>query len=197
MNLWLRLLRVLIAGMFGKVLHVPNNVSRLTFRVWFHDLDPFRHMNNGRYLTIMDLGRTDIMVRSGLLRVARARKWTPIASAIVIRYRREMRLFQKFRLELRILWWDETRSVIEQVFIHDGGKHDGQVAAHALFLGGLYDRAIRKFVPISVLMEEVGSSGQSPPMSAQVATYLKVNAAMKEAIRPTSTGSTTASGATT
>lgn len=179
MNLWLRLIGVLIAGLFGNALRMPQDVSRLTLRVWPHDLDPFRHMNNGRYLTIMDLGRTDIMVRSGLLRAARRHKWTPIASAVIIRFRREMRLFQKFRLESRILWWNETRSVIEQVFVLEGGRHDGQVAAHALFLGGLYDRAIRKFVPIARLMEEVGASGESPPMTPQVAAYLATGAAMK------------------
>jgi len=122
------------------------------------------------------------MVRSGLLRAARRHKWTPIASAVIIRFRREMRLFQKFRLESRILWWDETRSVIEQVFVLEGGRHDGQVAAHALFLGGLYDRAIRKFVPIALLMEEVGASGESPPLTPQVAAYLATDAAMKETL---------------
>ncbi|HMN36495.1 MAG TPA: thioesterase family protein [Hyphomicrobium sp.] len=183
MNLWLRLIRVVIAGLLGNGLRLPQECSRVTFRVWLHDLDPFGHMNNGRYLTIMDLGRSDLAVRSGLLRAARRHKWTPIASAVMIRFRREMRLFQKFRLETRILWWDDTRSVIEQVFIHEGGVHDGQVAAHALFLGGFYDRAIRKFVPIARLMEEVGSSGESPPMTPQVAAYLATDDAMRAAIR--------------
>ena len=77
---------------------------------------------------------------------------------------REMRLFQKFRLETRILWWDEKQSVIEQLFILDGGKHDGHVAAQAMFKGGLYDRASRQFVPIARLMDEVGFKSQSPAM---------------------------------
>ncbi|MGE0053890.1 MAG: thioesterase family protein [Hyphomicrobium sp.] len=183
MNLWLRMIWVVIAGWLGGVLKPPQDVSSVSFRVWPHDLDPFGHMNNGRYLTIMDLGRTDIMVRSGLLRAAARHKWTPIASAVVIRFRREMRLFQKFRLESRILWWDDTVSIIEQIFVLEGGPHNGQVAAHALFKGGLYDRAARKFVPISRLMEEIGLSGQSPDMPPRVAAYLATDQAMKTAIR--------------
>ena len=70
MNLWLRLIWVALSGWLGHRLDLPGEASRLTFRVWFHDLDPFRHMNNGRYLTLMDLGRTDLMVRSGLARAA-------------------------------------------------------------------------------------------------------------------------------
>lgn len=183
MNLWLRLFWVVIGGWFKARLALPQEASRLTFRVWFHDLDPFRHMNNGRYLTIMDLGRTDLMVRSGLARAAMRHKWTPIASAVVIRFRREMRLFQKFALETRILWWDETSSVIEQVFIFIGGRHDGHVAARALFKGGLYDRSIRQFVPIARLMAETGASGASPPMSAEVAAYLQTDSEMQAAGR--------------
>lgn len=179
MNLWLRLLWTALCGWFGRRLDLPGEPSRLTFRVWFHDLDPFRHMNNGRYLTLMDLGRTDLMVRSGLARAAFAHKWTPIASAVVIRFRREMRLFQKFHLITRIVWWDERQSVIEQAFVLVGGKHDGQVAAHAMFKGGLYDRGAKAFVPAARLMQEAGFSVQSPPMSEAVAAYLAADEAMK------------------
>ena len=32
-------------------------------RVWPNDLDTNAHMNNGRYLTLMDLGRFDLMTQ--------------------------------------------------------------------------------------------------------------------------------------
>lgn len=181
MNLWLRLFWVALSGWLGRRLALPGEASRLTFRVWFHDLDPFRHMNNGRYLTLMDLGRTDLMVRSGLARAAFAHGWTPIASAVVIRFRREMRLFQKFHLVTRIVWWDERQSVITQEFVLEGGKHHGQVAAQAMFKGGLYDRAAKAFVPVARLMQEGGFSGDSPAMNEAVAAYLKTDEAMKRA----------------
>jgi hypothetical protein len=36
------------------------------FRCWFTDLDILRHMNNGKYFSIMDLARVDLMIRAGL-----------------------------------------------------------------------------------------------------------------------------------
>ena len=68
MNLWLRVLHLIITSFFRPKLDPVRDVSRLTFRVWPHDLDTSLHMNNGRYWTLMDLGRTDIMIRSGLWR---------------------------------------------------------------------------------------------------------------------------------
>ncbi|MGL4397002.1 MAG: acyl-CoA thioesterase, partial [Hyphomicrobium sp.] len=89
MNLWFRLIWMLLTSGLRPRLHLPGGTSAVRFRVWPNDLDLMRHMNNGRYLTLMDLGRTDLMLCSGLWRVALANKWTPIASAVVIRFRRE------------------------------------------------------------------------------------------------------------
>jgi len=183
MNLWFRLVSVLLSALWRGAIVIPRDTSVLRFRVWFHDLDAIGHMNNGRYLTLMDLGRTDLMLRSGLLRAAIRHKWTPIASAILIRFRREMRLFQSFRIESRIVFWDAMVVVIEHVFIIVGGRHDGQAAARALFKGGLYDRRAKAFVPIARLMEETGVTATPPEPSAEIAAYLAADEAMKRAGR--------------
>jgi acyl-CoA thioesterase FadM len=187
MNLWLRLLGCLIGAWFARALTLPSEVSRLGFRVWPHDLDPSWHMNNGRYLTIMDLGRFDVMARSGLLRAAMRHRWTPIASGIQIRYRRELRLFQTFRLETRLLWWDKHLVVMEQRFVITSGPHAGQVAAHALFKGGLYDRAERRFVAVARLMTETGIDATCPPPSPEVAAFLASDEALRQAPEPAAT----------
>lgn len=56
MNLWLRLLWLIVTAKARGALVLPEGVSIVTFRVWPHDLDLSVHMNNGRYLTLMDLG---------------------------------------------------------------------------------------------------------------------------------------------
>ncbi len=183
MNLWLRLLWLLLTGWRRTALALPGDASQLPFRVWPHDLDISLHMNNGRYLTLMDLGRTDLMLRSGLWRAVWRHKWTPIASAITIRYRRELRPFQKFRLETRLLTWDDTLVVMEQNFLIVGGRRDGHVAAHALFKGGLYDRAKGAFVPVAVLMQTIGVSAESPRPAPDVDAFLHADDQMKQAAR--------------
>lgn len=183
MNLWFRLVWMFYAARGAPTLMLPADTSRLSFRVWLHDLDLSLHMNNGRYLTLMDLGRLDIMLRSGLWREVWKQKWTPIASAITVRFRRELRPFQKFRLETRLLCWDRTLVVMEQSFFIDGGSRDGQLAARALFKGGLYDRKARAFVPVSRLMDSIGVSEISPAPTAEVEAFLKADEELKQASR--------------
>lgn len=179
MNLWLRLLWYMMTAARRGRLAMPEQSSELLFRVWPTDLDVFLHMNNGRYLTIMDLGRIDLIVRSGLWRAMRAHDWTPIASTILIRFRREMRLFDKYRLQTRLVAWSESSVVIEHQFVLIGGKNDGQVSARALFKGGIYDRAARAFVPVSRLMQEIGVSTDSPPLPPEAAAFLTSDEALR------------------
>ena len=56
MNLIFRLLRALLAALRRRPLG-PLEESVVAFGVWPGDLDINRHMNNGRYLTVMDRGQ--------------------------------------------------------------------------------------------------------------------------------------------
>jgi acyl-CoA thioesterase FadM len=181
MNLWLRLLWLLITARWRPAIAMPGGVSVLRFRVWPHDLDVSLHMNNGRYLTIMDLGRLDLMLASGLWRSVLAHRWTPIASAVKIRYRRELRPFQRFRLQSRLVAWAGDNVVMEQIFVLESGPRAGQVAAHALFKGGLYDRGEKKFVTIDRLMAETGIRVDPPVLSPEVEAFLKADDELKRA----------------
>jgi acyl-CoA thioesterase FadM len=184
MNLWLRLLWLLLTARSRGTLAMPGGVSSLSFRVWPHDLDLSLHMNNGRYLTLMDLGRIDVMLRSGIWKQVRKQGWTPIASAITIRFQRELRPFQKFRLDTRLACWEESLVVMEQTFTIDGGPRDGQRAAHALFKGGIYDRELKRFVDVAQLMALTGVSGESPAPTPEVAAFLHADDQLKQAGQP-------------
>ena len=87
MNLYLRLLIIFIASYFKPKIADILATSVLRLRVWPNDLDLNVHMNNGRYLTIMDLGRLDLVLRTGLLKVMIRRGCLPVLSAASIRYR--------------------------------------------------------------------------------------------------------------
>jgi acyl-CoA thioesterase FadM len=180
MNLWFRLIWYLLAVKFRPPIVPTDGFSELRLRVWPTDLDLSLHLNNGRYLTIMDLGRFDFMVRTGLWRPLLRHRWTPIASTIMIRFRREMRAFQRFRLETRIVGWAEASVVMEQLFIFEDGPHDGQVAARAMFKGGLYDRKARTFVPILRLMAEIGVEPQPRPSLPEVEAFIQADNALRE-----------------
>lgn len=180
MNLWLRLLWLIVSALWRPRLAIPFAMSRLDFRVWPHDLDTSLHMNNGRYWTIMDLGRTDLMVRSGLWRPVLREGWTPVVSAGQIRFRRELRPFQAFGLETRLMFWDDRRFVMEHRLL----TGNGTVAAIALVQAGLYDRRQRTFVPVEKLFRLMGAEADSPPMTPEVAAFLEAQDVLRQEAVP-------------
>ncbi len=181
MNLWLRILIYLLGAPFRARLEPPFGVSRLAMFVWPNDLDVNLHMNNGRYLTVMDIGRFDLMMRMGLMGEARKRKWMPVLSAAKVRFRRELRLFQIYTLETRIVWWKTTQFVMEHRIVIASGPHAGQLATVALMLGGLYERANRRFVPVEELMHAMSVKADAPEASPEVAAFLAAEQAIKRA----------------
>lgn len=179
MNLWLRLFLYALTAWRRPPIREAGVAGVLAFRVLPFDLDLSAHMNNGRYLTIMDLGRLDLLVRMGLWGAVRRHGWTPILSSVVMRYRRELRPFASYRLETRLVVWGGASVVMEQVFVLTSGPYAGQVAARALVKAGLYSRSERKFIDTARLMTEIGVFATSPPPTAEIEAFLKADAALK------------------
>ena len=118
---------------------------------------------------------------TGLWRPLLKHRWTPIASGIAIRFRRELLVFETIDLETRLLTWNDVTVVMEQVIRFANGPRKGHVASRALFKGGLYDRKTKSFITIARLMHEIGVDEQAPPMTPDVEAFLKSD----EAIRAT------------
>lgn len=86
------------------------------FRVVPTDLDVLRHMNNGTYLSIMDLGRMDLMIRSGMWEQFSARGWYPVVAGQSITYRRSLTLGQRFEIASRVVGFADRWIYLEQTF---------------------------------------------------------------------------------
>jgi acyl-CoA thioesterase FadM len=181
MNLWLRVLHLIIASFFRPKMDPVRDVSHLAFRVWPHDLDTSLHMNNGRYWTLMDLGRTDIMIRCGLWRPILKKGWVPVVNAGQIRFRREMRLFQPFTLETRILTWSEGHMVMEHRLVSKARDGSPVLNAIALVRAGLYDRKERSFVPMDRLLAQIGLEAEPPGAAPEVEAFLHAEETLKRA----------------
>jgi len=115
MNLYIRLLFLLLKSWGSKKLE-PLDTSVINMRVWINDLDINRHMNNGRFLTIMDLGRMDLLKRTGTLQMAVKNKWMPIVGTASMEFLRPLKFAQKYELHSRISSWDEKWFYLEQTF---------------------------------------------------------------------------------
>jgi acyl-CoA thioesterase FadM len=165
MSLPLRLLAVVLAAKRAAPMDLLDE-SSISLRVLPGDLDLNGHMNNGRYLTLMDLGRFDLVVRSGLGRAIWRRRWRPMVGSATIRFRRALLPFQRFELKTRVVCWDEKWIYLEQRFV---------VGGHAVAIGlvkGLF-RGPEGNVAPSVVAEAVARPGlASPPMPASIRTWL-------------------------
>jgi acyl-CoA thioesterase FadM len=64
----------------------------------------------------MDLGRLDLMLRSGLWRECVRRGWYPVVAGQTVTYRRSLKPGQRFELHTRIVGFDGPWSYVEQVF---------------------------------------------------------------------------------
>ena len=181
MNLWLRLLHLIVSSFFRPKLDPVRDVSRLEFRVWPHDLDTSLHLNNGRYWTLMDLGRTDMMIRSGLWRPILRHRWVPVVGAGQIRFRRELKAFRAFTLETRILTWSESHVVMEHRLMSEARDGSSILNAIALVRAGLYDRGQRSFIPMGHLLGEIGLEAEAPLAAPEVEAFLRAEETLKSA----------------
>lgn len=134
MNLYLRLLLLRLRILRGRRSRLGVwDTARTPFRVVPTDLDLLGHMNNGRYLTILDLGRMDLMLRSGFWGKITSRGWYPVVAGQTISYRKSLVLGQRFEVHSRILGMDERWNYLEQSFVV-GDEVYAQALIRARFL---------------------------------------------------------------
>ena len=82
----------------------PRDSSMKTgwpMRVWPNDIDFNLHLNNARYLSIMDFGRMHLLARTRVLEHVIRSRWTPLVGAVWMTYRRSLPLFSALHAQLR------------------------------------------------------------------------------------------------
>lgn len=117
MNLIFRMLWVWLVSLRRERLAVGVAESRMRMITLPNDLDFNLHMTNGRYLTIADLSRIDLFLRTGLAKVMVKEKWAPIITEHTMSYKRSLNLFQKFDLVMQLTHWDERCFYMSHQFI--------------------------------------------------------------------------------
>lgn len=85
-----------------------------SIRCWPWDIDTQMEMNNGRVLTLFDIGRVPMFLRMGVIGEMRRRKWFGTIAGSTVRYRRRITLWQKLELRSRVIGADARFTYIEQ-----------------------------------------------------------------------------------
>ena len=138
-------------------------------RCWPQDIDLFMEMNNGRILTILDLGRTALAHRVGLLRVLRQQRWGMTMAGVSVRYRKRIRPFVKFRTVSKTVGWDHRFVYLDQsIWIGE------ECAVQAMYRSAFTDK--NGIVPPQKVFEAMGLSGSGPTLPDWVQNWIDADA---------------------
>ena len=128
----LRLIRVVIKSQFQEKLSFDNDdTDKINLIVLPQDIDPFMELNNGRYVTLLDLGRYSLGARVNMGSFLKRNKWSLTIVGTYNEYRHRLRLFQRFILQTKILGYDEKWFYFFQKVERNGKTHMASVVKFA------------------------------------------------------------------
>ncbi|KAG5877898.1 hypothetical protein JTB14_009647 [Gonioctena quinquepunctata] len=82
------------------------------------DIDTMlNHMNNGRYVRELDFAKIDFNTRTGLYGKIVAHGGSILLGATTIRYRRLIKIFSRYYITTRIIYWDDQNIYMEHRFV--------------------------------------------------------------------------------
>jgi len=148
---------VFVLSLLRERLDETNLASEISLHVLPNDLDINLHMNNGRYLTIFDLNRVDLFIRTGLLKAMFKRNWIPVIAEHTMTYKKPLRLFQRFNTRLEVTHWDEKFFYMTHTF-----SCNGRIVAEGTSKGCVYARGSGVISPAEALAA-VNADKLKPP----------------------------------
>jgi acyl-CoA thioesterase FadM len=164
MHLYFRLFITWLRALRGARVR-PGDTVELELRVLPNDLDLNGHMNNGRYLTIVDLGLVTYFVRSGFIRLCFARRWRPMGGGSIVYFRRGLTLLQRYNLRFTLVAWDEFWTYCRFEFVRGGEVcATGFVKGAAAGRGGL--------VRCAEIYPALGHHNSSPQMPEDLVAWV-------------------------
>jgi len=145
--------------------HVSHHIC------WPWDLDLFLELNNGRAMTLYDLGRTMNAQRVGLIKAVHKNRWGLTMAGSTVRFRQRIRGFERFEMRSRVVSWDDKFTYLEQSM----WKRNGTCASHVVFRAAVTDR--NGLVPPERVLEALGRSGQEAPVMPEwIAAWCRADA---------------------
>lgn len=155
----------------------PSAVARVSVRTMPTDIDLLGHMNNGRYASLFDLGRYDLLIRAGIWDVFRRRGWYAVVASASITFRKSLALWQRFTVESRLLGHDDRSVYLMHRAVVDGEVY-AEIIVRARFL-----RRSGGVVPHEELFEALHRPDNLPDLPSWV-TEWAVSSALPSTRRP-------------
>ena len=132
---------------------------------WPWDLDLWNELNNGRTLTLYDLGRLPLARRTGLDKVLRANLWGITVAGNTTRYRRRVQAFDRLDMVSRCIGWD-ARFVYMEQSMWKGDDCTSQVIIRSAIVGK------SGIVPPKDMIAAMGQTIESPALPDWVLAWI-------------------------
>jgi acyl-CoA thioesterase FadM len=143
-------------------LHVSHHIC------WPWDLDLWAELNNGRTLTLYDLGRIPLGMRTGLARILPERGWGITVAGNSTRYRRRVRAFDRIEMKSRCIGWDARFFYMEQSM-----WRRGECTSHLLLRSAVTAKA--GMVPPAEVVAALGHERESPALPGWVLAWIEAD----------------------
>lgn len=134
----------------------PDGVHVSHHICWPWDIDFMLELNNGRTLTLYDLGRIPYSVRTGLWDALKRRKWQMAMAGASVRWRRRVHMFQKLEMRTGYIGHDARFLYMEQTL-----RYKGEAASSIVYRVAVTDKN-GILPPVEVLKEMPGFDGGKP-----------------------------------
>ena len=169
--------RFLIAHHIQKI--QPNTplldwvITRYRVRLW--DIDANLHMNNVKYLKYLEKGRVEHMIHTPWLQAMLQGGFKALIANTEISYVKELKPWQRFKVETRISGWDDKYVYIEQLFTYKRTVFTAAVIRMAM----VATKSRKRVSPAQVLAEAFPDI-QPPPVPPSALALNQLVAAQRE-----------------
>lgn len=137
-------------------------------RAWPWDTDMFGELNNGRILTLFELGRWQSTVRLELLQPFLRGRNTLAVAGVSVRYRKRIPIFQKYRMQTRMLGYGERFFYVDQTM------WQGETCMNQMLLrAAIRDKS--GTVPPAAFLEQMGKTTEQPGLPGWVRSWMEAD----------------------
>ena len=127
-----------------------TDIHSSNYICWPWDIDMWGELNNGRALSLFDLGRYGFLSRLGLMKYFFREKISNAVAGVSVRYRHRIRPFSRIQMRTRIVYSDDTFLYFEQLML----MSDGRCAVQSLCRLAITQRG--KLLPFPKACEKMG-----------------------------------------
>jgi len=142
----------------------PGEIHVNRMRAWPWDIDPFGDLNNGRIVTLSDVGRISLALRSGLVAAMKRRRWGLAMAGSAPQYRKRTTMWARLEWRSRVIGRDEKFTFIDHVMIANGAPA-AQVTCR------LVVTSKGRLVPTQDVFDELGHGDWNPDLPRWVADW--------------------------